>query len=82
MFNQIIMEKSNGAKAKIGDLVFAPGDRYETLAFINRFRSQYLGIDDEYFLESDVEEEEDEDTDGFGGDEAEDDGFEDEDDGF
>ncbi len=82
LFNQIIAEKSNGAKAKIGELVFAPGDRAETLAFINRFRLQYYGIDEEYFLESEVDTVVDENEDGFGGKEEEDDGFGDEDDGF
>lgn len=81
VFNQLVNEKSNGAKAKIGELVFAPADRIETLAFINTFRSNYLGINDEYFLDSAVENVAEEDTDGFGG-KDEDDGFEDEDDGF
>ncbi len=82
LFNQLVSEKSNGAKAKIGELVFAPADRIETLSFINEFRSNYLGIDDEYFLDSEVETVVDEDQDGFGGKTTEDDGFEDEDDGF
>jgi hypothetical protein len=81
VFNQLVNEKSNGAKAKIGELVFAPADRIETLSFINTFRSNYLGINDEYFLDSAVENVVEEDTDGFGG-KDEDDGFEDEDDGF
>ncbi|MEL7006568.1 MAG: hypothetical protein AAFN93_28170, partial [Bacteroidota bacterium] len=82
-FNQIISKRSNGAKAKIGELVFAPADKAETLNFINRFRLQYYGIEDFYDLESDVEEEETEKTDeGFGGKEDDDDGFEDDDDGF
>ena len=81
-FNLMIAEKSNAAKAKIGELVFAPGDRTETLAFINRFRSQYYGINDEYFLESEVDTVVEEDEDGFGGKKDEDDGFGDEDDGF
>lgn len=82
VFNQLVSEKSNGAKAKIGELVFAPADRVETLAFINQFRSDYLGIDDEYFLDSAVETVVDEQEDGFGGKTDEDDGFEEEDDGF
>jgi len=81
-FNLMIAEKTNTAKAKIGELVFAPGDRAETLAFINRFRSQYYGIEDEYFLDSEVEAPVNEDEDGFGGKDDEDDGFGDEDDGF
>ncbi|MEO0553428.1 MAG: hypothetical protein AAF149_09535 [Bacteroidota bacterium] len=78
-FNTIISKKSNGAKAKIGELVFAPADRAETLNFINRFRLQYYGIEDPYQLDSSVEEEEldntEEETD-------DDDGFDDDDDGF
>lgn len=82
-FNGVISKKSNGAKAKIGELVFAPADRAETLNFINRFRLQYYGIEDPYDLASDIEEEEgDESEDGFGGKEDDDDGFEDDDDGF
>ncbi len=78
-FNTIIGKKSNGAKAKIGDLVFAPGDRAETLNFINRFRLQYYGIEEPYQLDSDIEEEVDEETDDTSDD---DDGFDDDDDGF
>ncbi len=82
VFNQLVSEKSNGAKAKIGELVFAPADRAETLAFINQFRSDYLGIDDEYFLDSAVDTVVDENEDGFGGKKDDDDGFEEGDDGF
>ncbi len=80
-FNNLISKKSNGSKSKIGDLVFAPADKAETLNFINRFRLQYYGIDEPYELDAAVEETED--TEGF--DETkteEDDGFEDDDDGF
>lgn len=81
--NNLVSKKSNGSKAKIGELVFAPADRAETLNFINRFRLQYYGIDDIYELDSEVEEEVlDESEDGFGGKEDDDDGFEDDDDGF
>jgi hypothetical protein len=78
-FNSLISKKSNGSKAKIGDLVFAPADKAETLNFINRFRLQYYGIDEIYNLDAAVEEEElpqDEATD------SDDDGFDDDDDGF
>lgn len=75
--NNVISKKSNGSKAKMGDLVFAPADRAETLNFINRFRLQYYGIDDIYDLDSAVEDEITEETeDGFGGaDDEDDDGF-------
>ncbi|TRX62688.1 hypothetical protein FNH22_00920 [Fulvivirga sp. M361] len=83
-FNTVISKKSNGAKAKIGDLVFAPGDKAETLNFINRFRLQYYGIEEPYQLDSDVEEEETKtDPDADGEEEtSDDDGFDDDDDGF
>ncbi|UII28449.1 hypothetical protein LVD15_08465 [Fulvivirga maritima] len=82
IFNDVINKKSNGAKAKIGDLVFAPADKAETLNFINRFRLQYYGIDDIYDLDSEIEPAiEDLPDDGFGG-AQEDDGFDDGDDGF
>ena len=83
-FNDIIYKRTNAAKAKLGELVFVPGDESEVLSFINRFRLNYYGIDDLYELRSEVEEEvEEESEDGFGGVEEEDDGFEEEeDDGF
>ena len=49
-FNSIISKKSNAGKAKIGEVAFIPGSEEETLAFINRFRKQYLGIDVPYSL--------------------------------
>ncbi len=78
-FNSLVSKKSNGSKAKIGELVFAPADKAETLNFINRFRLQYYGIDDIYSLDAAVEDEElplDEEK------ESDDDGFDDDDDGF
>ena len=83
-FNDIIYKKTNAAKAKLGELVFVPGDESEVLSFINRFRLNYYGIDDLYELGSEVEEEvEEEPDDGFGGTEEEDESFEEEeDDGF
>jgi len=78
-FNQVISKKSNGSKAKLGELVFAPASKAELLNFVNRFRLQYYGIDEAYQLDSRVEtlEEEQTDEDGFGGTEEEedDDGF-------
>jgi len=83
-FNSLISKKSNGSKAKLGELIFAPASRAEVLNFINRFRLQYYGIDEIYELDSQVEDavvDPNELQDGFGGKE-EDDGFEDDDDGF
>lgn len=51
-FNDVIGKKSNASKAKVGELVFIPGSDEETLAFINRFRKDYLGIDGGYELMS------------------------------
>ena len=48
--NSVISKKSNAGKAKIGEVAFIPGSEEETLAFINRFRKQYLGIDVPYSL--------------------------------
>ena len=49
-FNDIITKKSNASKAKVGELVFIPGSDDETLAFINRFRQKYYGIETPYDL--------------------------------
>jgi hypothetical protein len=49
-FNGVIAKKSNAGKAKIGEVAFLPGSDDETLAFINRFRQQYYGIDVPYSL--------------------------------
>jgi hypothetical protein len=49
-FNDIITKKTNAAKAKIGELVFVPGSDDETLAFVNRFRLSYYGIEAPYDL--------------------------------
>ena len=51
-FNTLIGKKTNAAKAKVGELVFIPGSDEETLAFINRFRQNYLGIEAPYDLTS------------------------------
>jgi hypothetical protein len=50
LFNDVIGKKTNAAKAKVGELVFVPGSDEETLAFIKRFRLDYLGIDADYDL--------------------------------
>ena len=49
-FNAIISKKTNGGKAKIGEVAFIPGSDDETLAFINRFRRDYYEIDVPYDL--------------------------------
>ena len=49
-FNSIISKKTNSGKAKVGEVVFVPGSEDETLAFINRFRKAYYGIDVPYSL--------------------------------
>jgi hypothetical protein len=50
LFNDIIGKKTNASKAKVGELVFIPGTDEETLAFIKRFRLDYLGIETDYDL--------------------------------
>jgi hypothetical protein len=49
-FNKIISKKTNAGKARIGEVAFIPGSEDETLAFINRFRKQYFGIEVPYSL--------------------------------
>lgn len=49
-FNSLISKRSNAGKAKIGEVAFIPGSEEETVAFINRFRKQYLAIDVPYSL--------------------------------
>jgi hypothetical protein len=49
-FNDIISKRTNGGKAKLGEVAFIPGSDDETLTFINRFRREYLGIDVPYDL--------------------------------
>ncbi len=49
-FNTVIGKKTNASKAKVGELVFIPGSDEETLAFINRFRKNYLGLESSYEL--------------------------------
>jgi len=70
-FNDIIGKKSNAGKAKVGEVTFIPGSDDETLAFINRFRKQYYGIEVPYSLSEGTEAiekkktEKKEDDDGF-----------------
>jgi hypothetical protein len=49
-FNTIIAKKTNSGKAKVGEVAFVPGSDDETLAFINRFRKDYYGIEVPYSL--------------------------------
>ena len=49
-FNDLISKKTNAAKAKVGELIFIPGSDEEALAFINRFRQNYYGIEAPYDL--------------------------------
>ncbi|HEY0742111.1 MAG TPA: hypothetical protein VGD40_11645 [Chryseosolibacter sp.] len=49
-FNTAIAKKSNAGKAKVGEVAFIPGSDDETLAFINKFRKAYYGIDVPYSL--------------------------------
>jgi hypothetical protein len=49
-FNSIIAKKTNAGKAKIGEVAYVPGSDEETLAFINRFRREYLNNDVPYNL--------------------------------
>src|SRR5688572_23743489 len=49
-FNSIISKKTNGGKAKIGEVAFIPGSDDEVLSFINRFRRDYYEIDVPYDL--------------------------------
>jgi hypothetical protein len=50
IFNDIINKKTDAKKAKLGEIAFMPGSEEETLAFINRFRKTYYGIDFPYQL--------------------------------
>ncbi|MBI3481416.1 MAG: hypothetical protein HY015_00280 [Bacteroidetes bacterium] len=50
MFNDLIAKKTNASKAKVGELVFIPGSDDETLAWINKFRLNYYGLEAPYEL--------------------------------
>lgn len=72
IFNETVTEKTNAVKAKIGEMVWGPGDMVETMDFVNRFRSVYYGITEPYDFESELAIEEkdkkattDDDDDGF-----------------
>jgi hypothetical protein len=51
-FNNIILKRTNAGKTKIGEVAFVPGSDEETVAFINRFRKDYYGIESPYSLNS------------------------------
>jgi len=69
--NDVMVKKANAGKAKVGELVFIPGTDDETLAFINRFRQDYYGIEAPYDLNAGTaatnrkEKKKDEKDDGF-----------------
>jgi len=48
--NDLIAKKTNAGKAKVGDMVFIPGSDEETLAWINKFRLTYYGLEAPYDL--------------------------------
>lgn len=48
--NDAVAKKANAGKAKVGELVFIPGTDDETLAFINKYRQTYYGIEAPYDL--------------------------------
>ncbi len=52
LVNDMIARKTNAGKAKVGDLVFIPGSEEETLAWINKFRLTYYGLEAPYDLAS------------------------------
>lgn len=69
-FNTVVAKRTNAGKAKIGEMTFIPGSEEETLAFINRFRKNYFGIEVPYSLSagttsSKKKEEKKEEDDGF-----------------
>lgn len=49
-FNTMVAKRTNSGKAKVGDLVYIPASEEEALAFINRFRKNYYGIEVPYNL--------------------------------
>lgn len=51
-FNNVILKRTNAGKTKIGEVAFVPGSDEETVAFINRFRKDYYGIESPYSLNS------------------------------
>jgi len=69
--NDFMAKKSNASKAKVGELVYIPGTIDETLAWINKFRQVYYGLEAPYDLTSGSteaqkkEKKKDEEDDGF-----------------
>ncbi|GIV37661.1 MAG: hypothetical protein KatS3mg032_2040 [Cyclobacteriaceae bacterium] len=49
-FNNTVAKRTNSGKAKVGEMVYIPATEDETLAFINRFRRDYYGIEVPYNL--------------------------------
>lgn len=52
LLNDLIAKKTNASKAKVGELVYIPGSDDETLAWINKFRLNYYGLEAPYDLAS------------------------------
>ncbi len=52
LINDLISKKTNASKAKVGELVFIPGSDDETLAWVNKFRLTYYGLEAPYDLAS------------------------------
>ncbi|MBS1680621.1 MAG: hypothetical protein JST48_02820 [Bacteroidetes bacterium] len=52
LFNDMIAKKTNASKAKVGELVFIPGTDEEALAWINKYRLVYYGLEAPYELAS------------------------------
>ena len=52
--NDLVKQKTNQGKAKITELVFAPGDIGETQSFVNTFRRIYYGIKEPYDLGGEI----------------------------
>jgi hypothetical protein len=46
--NEIIASRTNIDRARLGEFVFVQGDIAEALSYVNRFRKQYLGIEEPY----------------------------------
>ncbi len=55
-FVDIIISKSNVSKAGFGEYIFTDADRTDVLKFVDRFRLDYLGINEPYEIRVPVEE--------------------------
>jgi len=79
-----IRNKTRVAKAGLGEYAFLAGDMEDMLDFIDRFRLDYLGIEEQYRIDTFAAQEEvlDEDFDTFEEDTAMEDEEEEDDDGF